>query len=319
MKALVTGASGFVGKYLLEHLLENELHIVATKLKENSVVLKDPNITWIDLNILDEIDVMQKIRLHKPDYIFHLAGQSSVKLSWDNIGNTLNTNIIGSLNILESVRVTGLQCRVILIGSSEEYGIYPVNRMPLKEDYNTNPRSPYAISKMTQELLGKLYFNSFNINNVMVRAFNHIGPGQDTRFVVADFSKQIIEIEKGLKAPTITVGNIDVERDFTDVRDVVRAYYSLSKCGKGGEIYNVCSGIPIKISEILKQLISLSTYKGIIEISIDSNKYRKNDMMKLYGSNEKLNKATGWERKYSNIKESLNDILNYWRKEHGIL
>lgn len=305
MKNLVIGAGGFVGKYLIDALNTNNDIVYATKLASEKA---NTTATWIDLDICNYTDVCNVIKDIQPDVIFHLAAQSSVKLSWEKPQLTAQINIIGALNILEAVKSFSLHSKVVVIGSSEQYG---------QIDYNTNvsesatpkPTNIYAVTKYAQENFATLYVKAYGLHVMCTRSFNHIGPGQAPQFVVADFCNQVAEIEKGLKEPTIYVGNLNSFRDFSDVRDVVQAYITIAKKGTDGEIYNVGSGNAIQISEILKLILSNSTSK--INIVVDEKKYRPIDVFKIQADNGKI-LSLGWMPKKS-INESIIDTLNYFR------
>lgn len=309
MKALIVGGAGFVGNYLMDHLLHDlKWSISITKLKHE--VVEREKVSIYDLNIMDSNAVYDLLNEIKPDCIFHLAAQSSVSLSWENPGLTIDVNIKGSINLLDAVRRLNYKPRILLIGSGEEYGqIYP-QEIPVKEDNVIRPLNIYAITKACQSMIGKLYADAHKMDVIIARAFNHIGPKQSPMFVVADFCKQVAEIEKGLFDPVIKVGNLNAARDFTDVRDVVRAYSLLIQTGKPGEIYNVGSGKAISINEILHKVLSLATCP--ISIQVDEKKIRPLDTPIVKSDITKLVTCTGWSPKIP-LEQTLSDTLNYWR------
>lgn len=310
-KALIIGAAGFVGNYLIDYIKKNCIwSISATKLPNENV--DQDKICLYDLNLLNKEEIMTLLKKVKPDYIFHLAAQSSVALSWSNPELTIDVNIKGTLNLLESLKELQLKSKTLLIGSGEEYGHIRSDEVPVVEDNNTRPGNIYAITKVCQNMLGKIYADAYNLNILSVRAFNHIGPNQSSIFVVADFCKQVAEIEIGLKEPIIKVGNLKVKRDFTDVRDVVRAYIMIMKTGEKGETYNVGSGHAIEIDEILKMIINLSNKK--IKIEIDYNKLRPVDIPIIEADISKITSSIGWEKKIS-LEQTLKETLEYWKKE----
>jgi GDP-4-dehydro-6-deoxy-D-mannose reductase len=223
MKALVVGGAGFVGSYLIGHL-QNECKwsVSVTKMSHEDISIS--NVDIFDLNILIKNDIIELLKKIKPDFIFHLAAQSSVALSWKNPALTIDVNVKGAVNLLDAIRELEYNPRVLLIGSGEEYGHICLNETPIGENNATRPGNIYAATKVAQNLIGKIYSDAYKMDIVMVRAFNHIGPNQAPTFVVADFCKQVAEIEKGIKEPVIRVGNLVAKRDFTDVRDVVKAY-----------------------------------------------------------------------------------------------
>lgn len=311
MKALIIGVDGFVGRYLSEYLLKKGYEVFGTYLHDfdsdsisNQVILQK-------LDITDLEKTRERLSNMDPDYIFHLAAQSSAALSWKIPQKTMNVNINGTLNVLESVRGLGINTRILLIGSSEEYGFIEPNEVPVSENQPLRPGNPYAISKISQSMLGQLYSKAYKMEIIVVRAFNHIGPGQSDMFVVSEFAKRIAMIENGTSEPILKVGNIDAERDFTDVRDIVRAYELLAVLGTSGEIYNVGSGKSYKISDILERLLKLSTCK--ISIENDLDRKRPSDVPISRCDNRKLISTTGWENE-TDIESTLYDVLCYWRK-----
>ena len=306
MKALITGVDGFVGKYLSEYLLKQKYEVYGTTISEK---YKNEKIKIYKMNLLDEKEVNKVIKMIKPDKIFHLAGQSAVGLSWEKPVLTVNINVNGTLNLLEAVRNYSKDSKILIVGSSDQYGPIKPEECPIKESKIQNPQSPYGVSKKAQEEMCKLYVNDYHTNIIMVRAFNHIGAGQSTNFVVADFASKIAQIEKGSE-PVLKVGNLESFRDFTDVRDIVRGYSLLLEKGKIGEIYNIGSGKEVKVSEILKKLVSMS--KKEIKIEIDPNKFRPVDVPLVVCDNSKIKKDTGWETEFL-INDTLEEVLEYWR------
>lgn len=254
MKALITGVNGFVGKYLSKYLIDKGYNVYGTVI-EDDVQMDNVNIK--KMNLLNKKEVNETIKSINPDYIYHLAGQSAVGLSWKEPTLTMNVNINGTINLLDAVRENNIDTKVLIIGSSDEYGVIKPEDCPIREEKRLNPASPYAISKMAQEEISKLYVSSYKMNLIMVRAFNHIGPMQGKNFVVSDFASKIADIEKGAE-PVIRVGNLEAYRDFTDVRDIVHGYVMLMESGKIGEVYNIGSGNAYKVQEILDILLSLS-------------------------------------------------------------
>jgi len=309
MKALIIGGAGFVGSYLIEHL-QTELNckIYVTKMPQNDFVRE--NVKVFDLDILIKDDVIKILKYVRPDYIFHLAAQSSVFLSWKNPALTVDINIKGSVNLLDAIRELDYTPRILFVGSGEEYGLVNENETPINENNATRPGNIYAATKLAQNHIGRIYASAYDMDIIMVRAFNHIGPNQLPAFVVADFCKQVAEIEKRYTAPVIRVGNLSAKRDFTDVRDVVRAYALLMQKGKSGETYNVGSGKAISIEEILKIIISMSHVD--IKIEIDKNKFRPVDVPIIEADIRKLTEITGWKKNIE-IEETIADTLNYWR------
>lgn len=311
MKTLIIGAGGFVGSYLIEELLSRGWEVCATKLPAETIPAKGSYET-ADLDILREEDILRLLSEKKPDCIFHLAAQSSVALSWKKPALTVDINIKGSVDLLEAVRKAELSSKVIFIGSGEEYG-YAANRSTaVSEDVAPEPANIYAVTKLTQNMIGSLYAKAYKMDIVSVRAFNHIGPGQAPQFVVSDFCKQAAEIEAGLREPVIRVGNLAAKRDFTDVRDIVRAYAEIALSGRSGETYNVGSGKAVSIQHILDKIIELSSAE--IGVETDKERFRPADVPFIEADISKLKKDTGWSP-VIDITHSLEDILDYWRNK----
>ena len=310
MKALVIGGGGFVGTYLINHLHDDLGYEVAvTKTSKES--LQCNNATTYDLNVLDKAQIQDVLEKVHPDYIFHLAAQSSVAYAWKNPTLTIDVNIKGSVNVLDVIRELDYKPRVLLIGSGEEYGHIRPGETPITEENNSRPGNIYAATKVCQNMIGKIYSDAYGMDVMMVRAFNHIGPNQAPMFVVADFCKQVAEIDKGLAEPVIQVGNLSARRDFTDVRDVVRAYALLVQLGKRGETYNVGSGKAISIGEILDKILSLSSKE--IQVEVDQEKIRPVDVAIIEADISKIHACTGWEPQIT-LEQTLSETLDYWRK-----
>ncbi|MEK3696775.1 MULTISPECIES: GDP-mannose 4,6-dehydratase [unclassified Paenibacillus] len=314
MRALITGITGFVGSNLERTLKQQGYEVWGTTRKSCSLTIHsalEGNVIPIDYNNEEEIiGIINKI---KPDEIYHLAGQSSVKFSWDNKVETFEVNILITLRLLEALRKSKMAetTRVIMVGSSEEYGTIDKSDIAIIETENLRPISPYGVSKASTSLLFQQYVRVYGLKLIYARPFNHIGPGQELGFVTSDFAQQISRIEKNILEPVIFVGNLEAQRDFTDVRDIVKAYIMLAQHGKVGEIYNISSGEPLSIKFILDHLLSLSTHKNI-EIQQDNNKMRPSEFPIYIGDSSKIKEAIGWEKEYS-IEKSLQDILDYWR------
>lgn len=310
MKAMIIGAAGFVGPYLAEAISQNMFcDIVATKLAHEIVDIPDAKI--IDLNILNEDEIFSVLLSEKPDYIFHLAAQSSVALSWKNPKLTVDVNIIGALNLLNAIRRLDYSPRVLIVGSGEEYGRVCECDVPIKETTSLHPGNVYAVTKTCQNMMATIYAQAYGLQLIMTRSFNHIGPKQIPQFVVADFCSQVVKIEKGLQEPIIRVGNLSAKRDFTDVRDVVKAYCRLIQYGKAGETYNVGSGHAIAVEDILNVIISKSEAK--ISVEIDPNKLRPVDVPIIEADTAKIYKDTGWKQEIS-LDQTISDTIEYWRE-----
>lgn len=309
MRALVIGAGGFAGHYLLEELTKSSDEIYATKLPNETITGTTAKILDLDITNVEAVfSLFEEIR---PDCVYHLAAQSSAALSWKKPQLTMNINVIGALNVLEAIRALNLKSRVLLIGSGEEYGNVLPAEIPIKESTMVRPANIYAVSKLTQNLLGGLYLKAYGMDIISVRAFNHIGPMQADIFVASDFCKQVAMIEKGRKEPVISVGNLSAIRDFTDARDVVKAYTLLMSKGISGKTYNVGGGTVCKISELLDRILKLSSAQ--IKVEIDQSRLRPIDTPEISADISELKKDTGWTPSKT-LDETLLDTLEYWRK-----
>lgn len=310
-KAMVLGAAGFVGGYLIRHLHDDlGMEVYATKLPQET--LDNLPASIYDLDILKKENIVSLLYDIRPDYIFHLAAQSSVSVAWNNPQLTIDINIKGAVNVMDAVRELYYKPRVVVIGSGEEYGHIRPGETPIKEDNRTCPGNIYAATKACQNMIGSIYAKAYDMELVMVRAFNHIGPKQSPIFVVSDFCKQVAEIEKGLREPVMYVGNLSAKRDFTDVRDVVRAYGLLAENGVKGETYNVGRGKAYEIREILDMIVKESFCD--IKVEIDPAKIRPVDVPIIEADISKLQEATQWEPEIP-IRQTVKEVLNYWRKK----
>lgn len=312
-KALIIGAGGFVGGYLIE-CLHNEfgMEVYATKLK--GMEFSHPQAKIFDLDIMVKEDIVELLYDIRPDYIFHLAAQSSVSVAWKNPMLTIDVNIKGSVNVMEAVRELFYKPRILMIGSGEEYGHIQEGETPISEETVLRPGNIYAATKACQNMIGSIYAKAYDMELMLVRAFNHIGPGQAPLFVVSDFCKQVAEIERGLKEPVIRVGNLNARRDFTDVRDVVRAYGMLVQKGVPGETYNVGSQNAMPIKDILDIIIRMSAAE--ISVEVDPNKIRPVDVPIIEADISKINAVTGWKPEIS-IEQTVKETLDYWRAHVG--
>lgn len=314
MTILITGAAGFVGSHLIDFLQSNTGDIIYSSVlneqEASTVRLEKDKIKIADITNAKQVDAL--IEEVRPNVVYHLAAQSSVGNSWKIPALTYSINIVGTTNLLESLKKYELQStKVLLIGSAEQYGSIKPEELPVTEEHALTAANPYSISKVTQEMLAKMYVKSCGMDITMVRAFNHIGPGQNTNFVIPDWCSQIVKIEKGEQEPVLKVGNISVKRDFTDVRDIVRAYYLLSQKGKAGEVYNVGTGKSLSLEDILNVMKELSVHDSI-SVEIDPDKLRPADIPELIADVSKLKEATGWEPQF-HVKDTIGDILNSMR------
>lgn len=305
-----------IGSHLADFLVENEGVDIFGLVRPESI---NKNISHlktrinISLGVIeDDTAVYKLLKKSKPDVIFHLAAQSSPFRSWEDPIGTFNTNVNGTINLLESVRKLKIDPVIFIACSSAEYGFVKPNEVPIKETRLLRPLSPYGVSKAAQEFLGIQYFENYKLKNVMGRFFNQIGPRQDLSYAVNSFCKQVVEAEKGLKRAIIKVGNLSTRRDFLDVRDGVRAIWALANKGRYGEVYHICSGKAPVISEVLDLIIKKSKVK--VKVEVDKKLLRPSDEPILLGDNSKLKKDTGWMPKYL-LSETVETMLNYWRKK----
>lgn len=308
MNILITGAGGFVGPYLVRHLLERQpgaaLHGTLFAAEQQTIGL-----TTHQLDLRDRAAVEALIDQVRPDQIYHLAGQSSVPRSFDDPWETLETNIRAQLNIFLACLTHGLAPRILVISSAEVYGA--ATSMPIREDAPLLPANPYSVSKVTQDMMGLQYFLSHQLPVIRARSFNHFGPGQSERFVAPAFAMQIARIEAGLQDATLRVGSLSDRRDFTDVRDVVRAYTLLMQHGQPGEAYNVASGQAHSIQTLLDTLLAQTTHR--IRVQVDTARLRPSRVPVLQGDITRLQQATGWQPQIA-FADSLRDILDDCRQ-----
>lgn len=311
LKALITGATGFVGSHLVDYLLDEvgiEVYGIIRPRSREEFVRAD--VTYLEADVLDYIGMASVIKRVKPNFVFHLAAQSFVLLSWQAPQATLTTNIIGTLNVLEAVKNECPEAVIQIAGSSEEYGLVTPNETPVKESGPLRPMSPYGVSKVAQDLLGRQYFKSYRVKVVVTRAFNHTGPRRGEVFATSSFAKQIAKIEKG-KEPVIYVGNLEAKRDWLDVRDVVKAYWLAVIKGKPGEVYNICSGKAWAVKRMLEILLSYSSIG--VRVEQDKSRMRPSDVPILLGDCSKFREKTGWQSEIP-FETTLLDLLNYWRE-----
>lgn len=299
MKYLVTGSTGFVGQHLSNLLRELNHEVVGVGTSNN-----EASENFINLDLLSS-NISQKIDLSQFDGVFHLAGLAAVGPSFDNPKKYLRVNSEIEINIFEAILRQECSPRVIVVSSG---GVYDPSKLPVNEDSALLPANPYAVSKIAQEFIG-LYYNRKGLDVVIARPFNHCGPGQGAGFLVADLAKQVLEAEKN--GEDIVVGDLSSSRDYTDVRDIVRAYDLLMRKGIPGEIYNVCSGVPRSGEEILSLMAKKTNSE--IGVKIDKNLFRAAEHKKIFGSYNKLAKDTGWKPEFS-FDKTIADTLDYWRK-----
>jgi len=311
LRALITGVGGFAGSHLSDYLLnQTDWQVSGCVLPGWDCSQLDRRVACVELNLRDRLAVRAMLENSAPDVIFHLAAQSFVPVSWDDPWDTLENNIRAQANLLDGLVKLGASPRVVVVGSNEEYGLVRPEDLPLSEDSPLRPNSPYAVSKVAQDLLGLSYFQSHKLPVLRVRPFNHIGPRQGESFVVSSFAKQIATIEAGQQEPVIRVGNLSARRDFSDVRDVVRAYYLVVTQGQPGEVYNIGSGRSCSIQGILDILVSLG--RAAVRVERDLARMRPSDTPEIRCDASKLQAVTGWEPTIP-LEQSLRDVLDDWR------
>lgn len=313
----VTGGCGFAGRYLVAQLIAEGSRVI---ILDKAISLPTELMPWADSIELHRLDLTAPTGLAQlfetlmPDEIYHLAGIANVKHSWEGEGLTYKVNLIGTVNLLSALKSVGAQTDVLIVGSGEVYGLVPQNEQPITEDRHPDPRSPYAASKLCQEIAAGQMANHLKGKCVFVRPFNHIGPGQHPSFVTSDFARQVARIERGEMEPIIRVGNLQTYRDFMDVRDTIEAYILALRCGENRMVLNVCSGKPIRIDHILDFYKARS--RKSIDVQVDPDRFRPADIPMLCGSYERLQKMTGWVPRRS-IEQALEDILEHWRQRPG--
>lgn len=345
MRVLITGTTGMAGSHLAEYVLgldgvevygtyrwrsrmENLQDLKATGLLniigESSTVTSardlealieaqaDPaKVNLVEADMVDAFAMKHVIAAVRPDRIFHLAAQSYVPGSWSGPAQTLSTNILGELNLLEAVREADVAPFIHIAGSSEEYGLVFPDELPIKETNPLRPMSPYSVSKVAQEMLALQYYRSYGLKCIVTRAFNHEGPRRGHLFVTSNMAKQVAEIEKGLRPPVIFVGDTESKRDWTDVRDVVRGYWLALERGQPGEVYNIGSGTLRSVGEMLEMLLGMTNCS--IEVKKDPSRLRPSDVRLLLCDATKFRILTGWEPRIP-FEKTMADLLEYWRQ-----
>jgi len=307
-KTLITGASGLIGSHLIDYLLKHTDHELYAIERPTIPQYRNKEVKYYECDVIDSIGVHDVFKEVQPDYIYHLAGQAFFKVGRDNPNYTIDVNVKGTINVLEAIRRQGKKPKKVIIASSgASYG--KVDHFPTDEETVFKPLSLYGVSKATQDMIGSQYCMNYDLPTINARFYITIGSRQTEYNAVNAFAKQIAMIEKGLQE-YIEVGNLTTKRDITDVRDSVRALYQLSMFGVDGEAYNICSGNPRKIGDILNQLCELTDTE--IEIRQSADRMRPSDTPLECGSNHKINTLTGWQPEIA-WKDTLLDILDYWR------
>lgn len=314
-KILITGFSGFVARHFVDYLFFSKIgaEIYGIDIKEPpyDIIQYSPELK-IKFRVLDMTNTEQLTDLfHEftPDYILHLAAYSSVAYSWENPAESFMNNSNIFLNLIRAVQEYNPGCRVLSVGSSEEYGNVDKEDLPIKEDHLLQPTSPYAVARVSQEMLSKIFSETFHLNIVLTRSFNHIGPRQDERFAVPSFLRKILDIKRnGQKSGEIETGDISVVRDFVDVRDVVRAYYLLLLKGRPGEIYNICSGKGVSLNDLIDMIAQQAGVEVTTKINPRFIRPRDNEI--IIGSPCKIEAELGWYPEIS-LYKTIHDMIEY--------
>jgi GDP-4-dehydro-6-deoxy-D-mannose reductase len=310
-RALITGINGFVGGYLAEHLIERQWHVggIATSAEIRLPSLR-PHVDFISVDLLDAQATRRALKHTRPDVIFHLAAQAHVPTAVAHPVETITNNLQIQLQLFEAIRGLSLDPLIVVACTSEEYGSVRPDDIPIDEETPLRPSNPYAFSKVAQDMLALQYFLGYGMRTIRLRLFNHIGPRQSDSYAIPAFAHQIARIEAGLQEPIVRVGNLDVQRDFTDVRDVARAYELAALQGVPGEVYNVGSGRAVALREILRMLIGLSTATIVVEP--DPARIRPVDVPVIACDATRFYRQTGWHPTIA-LHRSLADVLAEWR------
>ncbi|HEX9901390.1 MAG TPA: GDP-mannose 4,6-dehydratase [Acidobacteriota bacterium] len=308
-RVLVTGATGFVGRHLVRLLCQRGDRVFGTCYPDHPGC-EDRDFAHLDLR--SEADSAEFIRSARPERVFHLAALSNVRQSWEKRAETIETNLLGTSNLLEAVRRFAPGCRVLFLSSSDVYGELSGQEKYFKEEDPCQVVNPYAFTKAAGELLSRFYVQVEKLDIIIARPFPHTGPGQTPNFVFSDWAWQVAFIERGARPPFIEVGNLAVRRDYSDVRDTVQAYVLLMDKGRSGETYNVCSGLAVSLQEVLDTLLKLAARP--VEVRQDPARLRKTDIPFLAGDGSKLRRETGWAPVIP-FCQTLRDLLDFWREK----
>jgi GDP-4-dehydro-6-deoxy-D-mannose reductase len=316
VRVLITGIAGFVGTWLAEHVVEKHPEAEVWGLDRWDVSREELRgvealVRFVAADLTDASSLLRALQAARPDVLFHLAASSTVSSSWATPAEILQANAVGQVHLLEAVRNLGLAPVTVLAGSAEAYGRVPKDENPVREERPLQPVSPYGVSKATQDLLAYQYYVSYALPTVRLRLFNHTGPRRPDRFSESSFARQIAEIERDLRPPLIQVGDLNVVRDITDVRDVARAYWLAATRGRPGEVYNVCSGRPVTIRQVLDHLLAMTDHA--VKVQVDPGRLRPADIPVLYGDHARFTEATGWEPVIP-LEQTLHDLLDWWRQ-----
>jgi GDP-4-dehydro-6-deoxy-D-mannose reductase len=313
VRALVTGAGGFAGSHLLAYLHEaTDWELYGNAYSRPPGSRDTERLRWVTADLTMREPTADMVARVRPDYVFHLAAQSNVPEAFRRPEATIMNNVVGQLNLLDPLRQVSPEARVLVVCSSEQYGLVRPEDIPIDEDTPFRPNNPYAVSKIAQDALALQYFLAYGQQTIRVRPFNHIGPGQQEHFVASAFARQIARIEKGLQEPVLQVGNLEAERDFSDVRDMVRAYHLGMTRGEPGGVYNIGSGEGRTMQWLLDTLLGLSQVH--VEVKQDPARMRPSDIPMLICDNTRFVKQTGWQPRIP-LEQTLRDVLQYWRQK----
>ena len=316
-KVLITGIAGFAGSHLMDYILANTDYKVYGIKRVNSNLRNIKHaldrITLFDADLNDETSLIKVLQKVQPDQIYHLGALSWVTPSWDMPAAYMQTNAIGTINLFEAMRVTNCKARVLTSATPEEFGDVPKELIPITEETRIKPINPYAASKVAQDMVCITYHASYGIDIVRTRAFNHEGARRYIHGAIASFAYQIAKIENKMQEPIIKVGNLNATRNFTDVRDTVRAYYLAMEKGVSGELYLIGSEQIYTMKEVLDMLIAHSTMASSIKVEVDPERLRPTELMTFIGDYTKFKKLTGWKLQYT-LDETLEEVLKYWRE-----
>jgi GDP-4-dehydro-6-deoxy-D-mannose reductase len=312
VRALVTGVAGFAGRYLARHLLQQGDEVIGLVRKGRRIddARLSAQVSLVEVDILDLDETRAAMAEVSPDVVYHLAAQASVAESLSDPVFTFENNVVGQASMFEAILASGVQPRILVVGSNEEYGPVPPDLLPIKETATLNPVSPYAVSKVSQDLMARQYWLTRGLDVVRVRPFTHTGPEHDDRFVTPAFARQIAEIEQGLREPVVRVGFIDGVRDFSDVRDIVVGYRLAAQMGEPGDVYNLGTGRGTPVRALLEGLLEQSG--ATIRVEIDPELLRPSEPSAQYADCSKFERLTGWTPRITLV-ETLRDTLDYWR------
>ncbi|HME82374.1 MAG TPA: GDP-mannose 4,6-dehydratase [Candidatus Eremiobacteraceae bacterium] len=319
MRCLVTGADGFVGQWLIRELLDHGDDVTGVTRGDHTQLTTlstdaATHVRWLSAELLDPETLRAAVKEAKPQAVYHLAAQASVALSLKDPASTVETNVVGTANVLEACRDEAPDALVIAVGSAEIYGSVDPKALPVREDAPIRPNNPYAGSKAAAEVLALQYAQTGWLRVIATRSFNHTGPGQTTSYAAAAFAKQCADISRGRQAPVLLHGNLSAQRDFLDVRDVVAAYRLLAERGASGTVYNVCSGRAVSMLEIVEDLTRLVDRP--VELRQDPERMRPVDTQVIVGDPGLVQRATGWQVSIP-LQRTLRDLYDYFLKEDG--